>query len=233
MTTEPNSTVLARRCVVPGCPIPQLTIPSDEETPVHQLPPHWHRLVISASVLCSPPFEQLLTQENFGTGQEMDELFSIAYDELRRIASAVKHRDPFATVTTTALVGQAWLKLSDSTQLRFQSEQHFRATVVKAMRQILVDSARRRRSLKRDGEHTEVDATLPAPDQNVDDALAIHDALLKLAELSPEQARIVEAKYFGDMEVSEIAKLLDVSESTIARQLRVARAWLAIELSGS
>jgi RNA polymerase sigma factor (TIGR02999 family) len=185
----------------------------------------------TASAASVVPVPHLPSDEIVNEDPVMDELFSIAYDELRRIASSVKHRDPFATVTTTALVGQAWLKLSESTQLRFQSEQHFRALVIRSMRQILVDSARRRRSLKRDGQHVHIDANLPARDARVDETLAVHAALLRLADLSPQQARIVEAKYFGDLEVSEIATLLGVSESTVARQWQVARAWLAVELS--
>lgn len=185
----------------------------------------------TARSVFTAPVEQLLADHPIGASQEMDELFSIAYDELRRIASSVKRRDPFATVTTTALVGQAWLKLSGTTQLRFQNEQHFRATVIRSMRQILVDSARRRRALKRDGQHVPIDSAFPARDDRVEETLAVHEALLRLATLSPQQAQIVEAKYFGDLEVAEIARLLEVSESTVARQWQVARAWLAVELS--
>ena len=170
-------------------------------------------------------------EDAVGSEQEMDELFSVAYDELRRIAASVKHRDPFATVTTTALVGQAWLRLSASTRLQFENERHFRATVIRSMRQILVDAARRRRSLKRDGTHVPIDAEVPARDDRVDETLAIHEALLRLAEISPQQALVVEAKYFGDLEVAEIAQLLEVSESTVARHWQLARAWLAAALS--
>lgn len=164
------------------------------------------------------------------TPHSVDELYSIAYDELRRLAGAVKHGDPFATVTTTALVNEAWLKLAASPHLRIVDERHFKHIVVRAMRQVLVDSARRRRAGKREGVHVELDDSLSLPSQPEDRVLAIDAALEKLATLSERQARMVEARFFGGLDVPAIAQLLNVSEATIQRDWRLARAWLAVEL---
>jgi RNA polymerase sigma factor (TIGR02999 family) len=162
-------------------------------------------------------------------GPRADELYSLAYDELKRIAGAVRHGDPFATVTTTALVNEAWLKLSANQ--RFTDERHFKHIVVRAMRQVLVDSARRRRSLKREGVHVSFDESIPLTVGAEERVLAIDAALTRLARLSPRQAQMVEARFFGGFDVSETARLLNVSEATIQRDWRLARAWLATELT--
>jgi RNA polymerase sigma-70 factor, ECF subfamily len=164
-------------------------------------------------------------------GPRVDELYSLAYDELKRLAGAVRHGDPFATVTTTALVNEAWLKLSAGSSHRFTDERHFKHIVVRAMRQVLVDSARRRRSLKREGIHVPFDESIPLPASAEERVLAIDTALTRLAVLSPRQAQMVEARFFGGLDVMETARLLNVSEATIQRDWRLARAWLAIELT--
>jgi RNA polymerase sigma-70 factor, ECF subfamily len=161
----------------------------------------------------------------------VDELYSLAYDELKRLAGAVRHGDPFATVTTTALVNEAWLKLSAGSSHRFSDEQHFKHIVVRAMRQVLVDSARRRRALKREGVQVPFDESIPLPVGAEEHVLAIDAALTRLAVLSPRQAQMVEARFFGGFDVAETARLLNVSEATIQRDWRLARAWLAIELT--
>ena len=159
----------------------------------------------------------------------IDELYSLAYDELRRLAGAVKHGDPFATVTTTALVNEAWLKLSASPHFRVVDQRHFKHIVVRAMRQVLVDSARRRRAGKRAGIHVPLDDSLPLPEHPEERVLAIDAALQKLAALNERQARMVEARFFGGLDVPATAQLLNVSEATIQRDWRLARAWLAVE----
>jgi len=160
----------------------------------------------------------------------IDELYSLAYDELKRLASAVRRGDLFATVTTTALVNEAWLKLVASRAIAFESEAHFRHIVIRAMRQVLVDSARRRRATKRGGIMVTVDDSIALDDGAEERILAIDAALERLAELSPRQARIVEARFFGGLDVLETARVLGISEATVHRDWRLARAWLAMEL---
>ena len=161
----------------------------------------------------------------------VDDLYSVAYDELKRLASAVRYGDPFATVTTTALVNEAWLKLASSAAVSFANEQHFKHIVVRAMRQVLVDSARRRRAIKREAVLVEINESVPAPAAPEERVLAIDAALNKLSALNPRQASVVEARFFGGLDVAETAALLGVSEATIARDWRLARAFLSMELA--
>ncbi len=162
----------------------------------------------------------------------VDELYSHAYEELKRLASAVRYGDAFATVTTTALVHEAWIKLAGSVAIAVESETHLKHIVVRAMRQVLVDSARRRRAVKRGGIVITVDdetAALAAePEERI---LAIDDALTRLAALNARQAQMVEARFFGGLDVTETAALLGISEATVHRDWRLARAWLADELA--
>lgn len=166
------------------------------------------------------------------TQSGVDALYSTAYNQLKRLAAAARRSDPFATVTTTSLVNEAWFKLSSSAGIQFNDERHLKNIVVRAMRQVLVDSARRRRAVKRAGIHIPIDDNIPFPGKPEDRVLAIDAALKRLLQLNERQARMVEARFFGGLEMSEIATLLDVSEATVQRDWRLARAWLALELSG-
>ncbi len=161
----------------------------------------------------------------------VNDLYSVAYDELKRLASSVRYGDPFATVTTTALVNEAWLKLASSTAISIANEQHLKHIVVRAMRQVLVDSARRRRAMKREGMHVEISERLAMPSEPEERVLAIDAALTKLTALNVRQASVVEARFFGGLAVSETATLLGVSEATVARDWRLARAFLSVELA--
>jgi RNA polymerase sigma factor (TIGR02999 family) len=162
----------------------------------------------------------------------LDELFSLTYEELRRLASAVRRGDPSATLSPTALVNEAWLKLRESPHVARTSPAHFRRIAARAMRQVLVEAARRRRAGKRGGGQPVVtfDESLHHAGTGADDILALDHALTDLARLEPRQASLVEYRFFGGLEITEAAALLDVSESTALRDWRAARAWLAAEL---
>jgi len=162
----------------------------------------------------------------------LDELFSVTYEELRRLASAVRRSDPSATISPTGLVNEAWLKLRDSPHVARTSPAHFRRIAARAMRQVLVEAARRRRADKRGGGAIVVafDESLHHAGTGPDDLLALDHALDDLARLEPRQATLVECRFFGGLEIAEAAALLDVSESTALRDWRAARAWLAAEL---
>jgi len=162
----------------------------------------------------------------------LDELFSITYEELRRLASAVRRGDPSATLSPTALVNEAWLKLRESPHVARTSPAHFRRIAARAMRQVLVEAARRRRADKRGGGALVVtfDEALHHAGTGADDLLALDHALDDLARLEPRQASLVECRFFGGFDIAEAASLLDVSESTALRDWRAARAWLATEL---
>ncbi len=164
----------------------------------------------------------------------VDELFSVTYAELRRIAAALKHRDSKATVSSTALVNEAWLKLANSPKLGVKSPLHFKRIAARAMRQILVEAARRRGAHKRGGGGEAVFIPIAdCPDVSLSrdrELLALDEALNELANLNPRQASLIESRYFGGLDVAETAALLEISEATVLRDWRAAKAWLAAEI---
>jgi RNA polymerase sigma factor (TIGR02999 family) len=164
----------------------------------------------------------------------LDDLFSLTYQELRRLASSVRRNDWNATLSPTALVNEAWLKLAASPGFRSASPLHFKRIAARAMRQVLVEAARRRQSDKRGGNGDVCMVTFDeALDQVVTtsrDLLALDTALDSLAQVNPRQAVMIESRYFGGLDVAETAALLGVSEATILRDWRVAKAWLAEQI---
>jgi RNA polymerase sigma factor (TIGR02999 family) len=161
----------------------------------------------------------------------LDELFSVTYEELHRLAGTVRRGDPSLTLNPTALVNEAWLKLAGSPAFVSTSRLHFKRIAARAMRQVLVEAARRRNRHKRgDGaQFVTFDESLqPFPCEK--ELLDLDAALEELAKLEPRQALMVESRFFGGFEVAEIATLLDVSEATILRDWRAAKAWLVREL---
>jgi RNA polymerase sigma factor (TIGR02999 family) len=163
----------------------------------------------------------------------LDTLFSVTYEELRRLASSVKRTDGKATLSPTTLVNEAWLKLARAPEFAAQSELHFKRIAAQAMRQILIDAARRRSAQKRGGREAifvvfgENSEQIASCDQEL---VALDAALEELARLNPRQALMIESRFFGGMDIAETAKLLEVSEATILRDWRAAKAWLAREL---
>jgi RNA polymerase sigma-70 factor, ECF subfamily len=162
----------------------------------------------------------------------LDHLFSVTYEELRRLAARVRQRDPSATLTPTALVNEAWIKLAGSPGLGRVSLLHFKRIAARAMRQVLIEAARRRKAEKRGGGQALVtfDEAIDQAASGADELLALDQALDELARLQPRQAMMVESRFFGGLDVAETAELLGVSEATILRDWRAARAWLAREL---
>lgn len=163
------------------------------------------------------------------------DLFSLAYEELRRIAAGVHRKDRSGTLNPTALVNEAFLKLAVSLKLTPDSELHFKRVVARAMRQVLIEAARRRNADKRGFEYEFVafDEDIGEPVTGAADLLALDGALEELAQMSPRQAQLVEYRFFGGFEFPEIARLLGTSKSTVMREWRAARAWLAVQLRQS
>ena len=163
--------------------------------------------------------------------QDLDYLFSVTYEELRRLAASVRSGDPSMTLNTTALVNEAWLKLAASPRFASTSQLHFKRIAARAMRQLLVEAARRRTAGKRGGGAL-VMGLGDAGDiaSSASELLTLDTALEELARVSPRQAQLVEARFFGGLEVAETAALLEISEATALRDWRAARAWLAREL---
>lgn len=181
------------------------------------------------SAAASPARDQGLAPDR----QSLDYLFSLAYEELRRLAWTVKRGDPSSTLNPTALVNEAWIKLAKSPGVHAESPLHFKRIAARAMRQLLIEAARRRHAHKRGAG----DTIFVAFDDSIHDSatddlqlLALEDALNELERLEPRQAEVVEARFFGGLEIAEIASLLGVSEATVLRDWRAAKAWLGHKL---
>lgn len=162
----------------------------------------------------------------------LDHLFSVTYEELHRLASAVRSSDPASSITPTALVNEAWLKLARSPEVARTSPLHFKRIAARAMRQVLIEAARRRSATKRGGGQWLVSLgdAASAEAHDAESVLALDQALTQLAALSPRQGQLVEARFFGGLSVPETAQMLGISESTVLREWRLARAWLARQL---
>jgi len=158
-------------------------------------------------------------------------LVALVYDELKVIAHRQLGREAAGhTLQTTALVHEAYFKLVDSSQVGARGRAYFFAAAAGAMRQVLIDHARRRNAAKRDVGVVETGDLRLAVDALAVELLDLEQALERLAELNPRQARVVECRYFGGLSVEETAEALGVSAITVMRDWRVAKAWLAREL---
>ena len=165
----------------------------------------------------------------------LDTLVPIVYEQLRAIAHRQRAREAAdQTLDTTALVNEAYLRLVDDTRVTRRGRAYFFGAAARAMRQILVDYARRRDALKRGGgmEVVTLEDRHAAVDGFAAELLDLEAALQRLARHSPRQAQVVELRYFGGLEVGEVAELLRVSVRTVELDWAMARAWLFRELGG-
>jgi len=168
--------------------------------------------------------------------QSVDSLLPIVYEELRRLAAAYIRRErPGQTLQPTALVHEAYLRLMKDKPGRWQNRAHFCAIAAHSMRQILIERARARGAQKRGGARHRVtlDDALVAGGERSIDLIALDEAMERLAAFDPEQARLVELRFFGGLTVEETAEAMDISPATVKRHWAVACAWLARELQGS
>jgi RNA polymerase sigma factor (TIGR02999 family) len=185
------------------------------------------------STPAGPSVTALLERARRGDRDALSSLLPLVYDELRRLAHRQMRRErPGQTLSSTGLVHEAWLRLSASNQLAPQNRSHFLAIAANAMRQILVERARARHAAKRGGHRQKVtlDETSLSSDAPDVVVLAVDTALEKLAALDPEQARLVELRYFGGLSVEETAEAMGISPATVKRRWTSARAFLAAEL---
>lgn len=181
-------------------------------------------------------FTQALERAAQGDANALDRVFPIVYQELRRQAAGYLRGERAAhTLQPTALAHEAYLRLAGTADAPWQNRAHFMAVAARAMRNILVDHARRRGAQKRGGGEAPVvlDDTIDVeggPPVAFDD---LDRALGDLARLSERQARVVELRYFGGLSIDETGEVLGVSPMTVKRDWATARAWLYRELSGS
>ncbi len=172
---------------------------------------------------------QLLSGVSTGKADAADTLMSLLYDELRALAHHIHGQQPANdSLQPTALLHEAYLKLVKDRDATPDDRTHFFNVAALAMRQVITDHARKRRSAKRGGEWSRVDlGTIRAGSSVIDvDVLALDDALIRLAELNERQSRIVEMRFLGGLTVKETAKVLGVSSRTVELDWRMARAWL-------
>lgn len=178
---------------------------------------------------------ELVDDASRGHAEAMSALLPIVYQELRRVAAGYLRRErPGQTLQATALVHEAYLRLLREQQVSWQNRAHFCALAANSMRQILVERARARNAAKRGGGLHRItldDAIAPAhADDAAVDIDALDEALTRLAALDPQQARLVELRYFGGLTIEETAEVLGVSPATVKRSWVVAKAWLRKEL---
>ncbi|HEX7173986.1 MAG TPA: sigma-70 family RNA polymerase sigma factor [Pyrinomonadaceae bacterium] len=171
----------------------------------------------------------------WGGGDEsaLERLMPLVYDELRRLARRyMSHERPGHTLQTTALVNEAYLRLVNWQEVRWQNRAHFFAVSAQMMRRILVDFARDRQYLKRGGGALRVSLAEAASFSvgRDEDLVALDEALTALAEMDRRKARVVEMRFFGGLSVREVAEVLNVSEETVMRDWRLAKVWLLREL---
>lgn len=172
---------------------------------------------------------RLLGRMRDGDAAARDRLLPLVYRDLEQLAAAYARR-PDVSLEPRGLVHELYLRLA-ATPLDTRDRQHFFAVAALAMRQIIADRARRRRAAKRGGDATRVTLSGVAAAGDLADAAAVDDALRRLEELAPRQARVVELRCLIGLSVSETAEVLGVSERTVQGEWRLARAWMARALA--
>lgn len=164
---------------------------------------------------------------------DAEQLLPLVYTQLRRLAAAkLAGEAPGQTLQATALVHEAWLRVSSNKERQWQNQSHFFAVAAEAMRRILIDRARRRQAVRHGGgQHradlAEISLAAPLPDERL---LSIHEALGRFEKEDPTKAKLVKLRYFAGLTLQEAAKVLEVSEPTAKRYWAFARAWLQREI---
>jgi RNA polymerase sigma factor (TIGR02999 family) len=178
---------------------------------------------------------QILREWSEGKQEAFDELIPLVYQELHRQAARYLRRERANhTLQPTALIHEAYLKLIDQRNAKWESRTHFFAIAAQAMRRILVDYARTKHREKRGGDALQVtldnEMPLVAEEKSID-LIALDEALIRLAAKDEQQARLVELRYFGGLSLEETAEVLRISRATAVREWNVAKAWLHRELT--
>ena len=167
--------------------------------------------------------------------RSMEQMFLLVYNELHQLAARkLRSERDGHTLSTTALVHEAWLELNKLNRIRFQNRGHFLAVAAQAMRRILIDYAVARRREKRGGGQVLVSLdegdALAIAQERADELVELDEALARLQAINERQARVVECRFYGGMSVEETAEALDLSPATVKREWAIARAWLNREL---
>lgn len=173
----------------------------------------------------------LLKDWSGGDRAALERLMPVVYAELRRLAASyLRSERPDHTLQPTALVHEAYLRLADQHSVEWANRGHFFGIAARIMRRILVDHARRRRALKRDMAGLRLTTEDAGPLDRAPELIALDSALTSLEKLDPQQAKVVELRFFGGMTVEETAEATGISTATVKREWRTARAWLRREI---
>lgn len=181
-----------------------------------------------------PDVTQLLTAWTSGDQAARDQLMSVVYEELHRLARRYMRREsPGHTLQTSALVNEAFLRLVGQRNVHWQNRAHFFGIAAQMMRRILVDHARTRTSVKRAGGERalSLDDGLIVSEERSAEVVAVHEALEQLAKFDGRKSQIVELRFFGGLTIDETAEVLGVSPGTVMADWTVAKAWLRREIS--
>jgi RNA polymerase sigma factor (TIGR02999 family) len=179
---------------------------------------------------------QLLVAWSNGDEAARDQLLPLVYEQLHRLAHQYMNRErPGHTLQTSALVNEAFVRLVDQRNVRWQNRSHFFAIAAQMMRRVLVDYARSRQSEKRGGNAVQVSLNeeLIVSDEQNDEVVALDEALKTLATLDQRKCQIVELRFFAGLSIEETAEVLGVSSGTIMREWTLAKAWLRKEIKST
>ncbi|HXA66605.1 MAG TPA: sigma-70 family RNA polymerase sigma factor [Bryobacteraceae bacterium] len=179
---------------------------------------------------------QLLIEWGNGSHAALEELMPLVYAELHKMARRyMNQQNPLHTLQTTALIHEAYLRLAGEGAKQWQNRAHFFGVAAKAMRHVLVDHARTTNAAKRGGavRALRLDEEIDSSGERMAQLIALDDALTDLAKLHQRQSEVIELRFFGGLSVQETAELLKVSPETVARDWRIAKAWLHGELNHS
>ncbi len=177
---------------------------------------------------------QKLRSAEMGANRDaLDKLLPIVYDELRRLAASFLHREHAVSIQTTELVHEAYFKLTDQKKVDWENRGQFFAIAAQAMRRILIDAARQRKSLKHGAEKVSLDDALTVSTQTNQNLLELDEALNELESFDEQQCRVVELRYFAGLTIEETAEVLKISTATVKREWTIARAWLYKKINGT
>ena len=182
----------------------------------------------------SPQVTQLLVAWGKGDEVARDQLMPLVYEELHRLAHRYMKRESLGhTLQTSALINEAFVRLVDQKNVRWQNRAHFFAIAARMMRRILVDYARSRNYAKRGGGAAQIslEEALIVSDERSAEVVNVHEALERLAEFDTRKIRIVELRFFGGLSIDETADVLGVSPGTVMRDWTLAKAWLRHEMT--
>ncbi|MBS1797131.1 MAG: sigma-70 family RNA polymerase sigma factor [Acidobacteria bacterium] len=176
--------------------------------------------------------EELSVAADGANRETLDRLLPFVYNELRRLAGSFLQREHAVSIQTTELVHEAYFKLTDQKKVDWENRGQFFAIAAQAMRRILIDAARQRKSLKHAAEKVSLDDALTVSAGQNQDLLELDQALTELESFDEQQCRVVELRYFAGLTIEETAGVLKISPATVKREWTIARAWLYQKING-